>query len=125
MNDQAGGGPPATTGQGGAGSQAATANEEHFNLVVGKATDKFDLWQQLPAWVLGAAAIVGAGCLIGFARHLTDAQSRDAWAAVIVALFLSVLLSYRSAFTLNANGGGGSGDAVKDAGTKPAPNKNG
>jgi hypothetical protein len=96
MNDQAAG----------ANAGAKSADEAHFNLVVDKATDKFDKWQQIPAWVLGAAAIVGAACLIAFAPHLSDAQSRDAWAAVIVALFLAVLLSYRSAFTLNANGGG-------------------
>src|SRR2546430_11399727 len=71
-----------------------------FKLVVGKATDAFKPWQQIPAWVLGLAAIIGAGFLIAFPRHLTDAQTRDAWAAVIVALFLAVLLSFRSAFTL-------------------------
>jgi hypothetical protein len=115
MNDQAGGGAPAAETAGG-DAPAQSAKEEHFNLVVGKATDKLEWWQQVPAWVLGLAAIVGAGCLIGLGRHLTDAQSRDAWAAVIVALFLAVLLSYRSACTLNAKNGGAAGDAPKDKG---------
>ena len=97
-----------------------------FQLVVGKATDAFNPWQQIPAWVLGLAAIVGAGFLIAFPRHLTDAQTRDAWTAVIVALFLAVLLSFRSAFTLNDQDGTGGGpgaadNAGKDAETKKPP----
>ena|ERR1700761_1051546 len=79
----------------------STPSSDGFDLVVGKATDTFDPWQQIPAWVLGGAAILGGAALIAFPKHLTDAQSRDAWAAVIVALFLAVVLSYRSAFTLN------------------------
>jgi hypothetical protein len=75
-----------------------------FDLVVGKATDKFDAWQQIPAWVLGLAAIAGGAALIAFPKHLNTQQTRDAWAAVIVALFLAVLLSYRSAFTLSSDG---------------------
>ena len=99
-----------------------------FKLVVGKATDAFKPWQQIPAWVLGLAAIIGAGFLIAFPRHLTDAQTRDAWAAVIVALFLAVLLSFRSAFTLNDDGGNagadggaadGGADHVNPPGDKP------
>ncbi|MBV8952833.1 MAG: hypothetical protein JO153_05300 [Solirubrobacterales bacterium] len=87
--------PPASAN----GNKGDTAAE--LELIVGKATDAYKLWQQLPAWVLGAAAIIGAGFLIAFPRHLTDAQSRDAWAAVIVSLILAVVLSFRSAFTLN------------------------
>jgi hypothetical protein len=92
-----------------------------FQLVVGKATDAFRPWQQIPAWVLGLAAIIGAGFLIAFPRHLTDTQTRDAWTAVIVALFLAVLLSFRSAFTLNDKDGAGAADAGgADAGGKEA-----
>jgi hypothetical protein len=72
-----------------------------FDLVVSKATDRFAPWQQIPAWVLGLAAILGGAALIAFPKHLSADQTRDAWAAVIVALVLAVLLSYRSAFTLN------------------------
>jgi hypothetical protein len=72
-----------------------------FDLVVSKSTDAFRWWQQLPAWVLGIAAIAGGAALIAFPKHLNADQSRDAWAAVIVALVLAVLLSYRSAFSLN------------------------
>ena len=32
------------------------------DLVIGKSTDKFELWQQIPAWVLGSAAILGERC---------------------------------------------------------------
>ncbi len=78
-----------------------------FDLVVSKSTDAFSWWQQLPAWVLGLAAIAGGAALIAFPKHLSPDQSRDAWAAVIVALVLAVLLSYRSAFTLNDTPGGG------------------
>ena len=94
-----------------------------LELIVGKATDAYKLWQQLPARVLGAAAIIGAGFLIAFPRHLTDAQSRDAWAAVIVSLILAVVLSFRSAFTLNDDRGqpapGGAASGPPQA--QPAP----
>jgi hypothetical protein len=90
-----------------------------LDLVVGKATDTFHLWQQIPAWVLGAAAITGGGFLIAFPNHLNPAQSRDAWVAVIIALFLAVLLSYRSAFTLD-EGAPGSGTGTPPA-NKDAP----
>jgi hypothetical protein len=93
--------PASANGNKGDASDAAAELE----LIVGKATDAYKLWQQLPAWVLGAAAIIGAGFLIAFPRHLTDAQSRDAWAAVIVSLILAVVLSFRSAFTLNDDRG--------------------
>jgi hypothetical protein len=76
-------------------------SSDAFDLVLDKATDKFAVWQQLPAWVLGAAANAGGGFLIAFPKHLSNAQTRDAWAAVIIALVLAVLLSYRSAFTLS------------------------
>ena len=86
--------------------------EGAVDLVIGKSTDKFELWQQIPAWVLGSAAILGGAVLIAFPKH----QTTNAWAAVIVGLFLAVMLSYRSAFTLNddsggrdGSGGGGSG----------------
>lgn len=87
----------------GAGANGAQAAADNFSLVVGKATDSFDLWQQVPAWVLGIAAIAGGGFLIAFPDNLDHTQTADAWAAVIVALILAVVLSYRSAFTLTAD----------------------
>jgi hypothetical protein len=93
-----------------------------FQLVVGKATDAFSPWQQIPAWVLGLAAIIGAGFLIAFPRHPTDAQARDAWTAVVVALLLAVLLSFRSAFTLNdKDGAAGEAGAPAAGADKPPP----
>jgi hypothetical protein len=105
-----------------------SGSKSAFDLVVDKATDRFYWWQQLPAWVLGLAAIAGGGFLIAFPKHLTADQARSAWAAIIVALFLAVLLSYRSAFTLSddGKGAGGDSDAAKQAdgqsdGVTPAP----
>ena len=92
-------------------ADTTSESKRAFDLVVDKATDRFYWWQQLPAWVLGLAAIAGGGFLIAFPKHLTADQARDAWAAVIVALFLAVLLSYRSAFTLSDDGKGSDGAA--------------
>jgi hypothetical protein len=101
----------------------STTGNAALDLVVGKATDTFHIWQQLPAWVLGLAAIAGGGFLIAFPNHVKGTNSTDAWVAVILALVLSVLLSYRSAFTLNegspppaATSGGGA--STSDAGNK-------
>jgi hypothetical protein len=118
---------PAQTGSPTAQNGGKADAKAGFQLVVGKATDRFSPWQQIPAWVLGLAAIVGAGFLIAFPRHLTDAQTRDAWTAVIVALFLAVLLSFRSAFTLNDSeakdtGGAGAGQGGENPpGGNPPP----
>ncbi len=89
------------------------------DLVIGKSTDKFELWQQIPAWALGSAAILGAAALIAFPKH----QTTNAWAAVIVGLFLAVMLSYRSAFTLNDDSGGGDGSAGGGANKQPEAGK--
>jgi uncharacterized membrane protein YraQ (UPF0718 family) len=96
--------PIAATASGTTANGGSAQAKAGFELVVGKATDAYKDWQQVPAWVLGGAAIVGAGVLIVNPGGLSDAESRDAWAAIIVALFLAVLLSFRSAFTLNENG---------------------
>lgn len=88
-------------------------------------------WQQVPAWLLGLAAIAGGAALIAFPKHLTSDQSRDAWAAVIVALFLAALLSYRSALTINSDderagqqsgGDGAAGQPEGEAQPPVAPN---
>jgi hypothetical protein len=124
--------PPAATPPGATPPGAGTGNggnaeaKAGFDLVVGKATDAYKLWQQIPAWVLGAAAIVGAAVLIANPGNLSDGQSRDAWAAIIVALFLAVLVSFRSAFTLNENGkdsgsGSSTGQGSDQQGEKPPP----
>ena len=111
-----------------AGTRAAQGT---VDLVIGKSTDKYYKWQQIPAWVLGGAAILGGAALIAFPKH----QTTNAWAAVIVGLFLAVVLSYRSAFTLNddpgsrgsggtgpgggGSGGGGPGSGATGSGSGP------
>jgi hypothetical protein len=87
-----------------------------IDLVIGKSTDKFQLWQQIPAWVLGGAAILGAAALIAFPKH----QTTNAWAAVIVGVFLAAMLSYRSAFTLNDDSGSNSPAPTDHNGASPA-----
>lgn len=82
----------------------STSSNAALDLVVDKATDSFRWWQQVPAWILGLSAIVGGGFLIAFPKHLKGTDPADAWAAVIIALVLAVLLSYRSAFTLTEGG---------------------
>lgn len=96
-------------------ADSTSTSKEAFDFVVGKATDRFQPWQQVPAWVLGLAAIAGGGFLIAFPKHLATDQTRDAWAAVIVALVLAALLSYRSAFTLNDMPAGEARDGAANA----------
>ena len=38
-------------------ADTTSGGKSAFELVLGKATDKFDPWQQIPAWVLGGAAL--------------------------------------------------------------------
>ena len=103
------------------GAKPAPASQDKFDLVLGKATDTFSPWQQVPAWVLGAAAILGGAALLAFPKHFTADQSRDAWAGVIVALFLAALLSYRSALTLSDGPATGQGKPADGAPRGPGP----
>jgi hypothetical protein len=62
---------------------------------VGPATKRFHLWQQVPAWLLGFAAIG-----LGFLMVLRGYDSAAGWFAVSTAVILSVIGSYRSPFSL-------------------------
>jgi hypothetical protein len=96
-----------------------------LNIVVGQPTEKFEPWQQIPAWVLGAAAIIAGGFLLAWPP---SEGLQESWAAVIVTLFLAVILSYRSKFSLGtpdqpatgADTGGGGGGA-QPPGNPPQP----
>jgi hypothetical protein len=104
----------------------STSSNAALDLVVDKATDSFRWWQQVPAWILGLSAIVGGGFLIAFPKHLKGTDPADAWAAVIIALVLAVLLSYRSAFTLTEGGAPSKSDGPSRSKTDtPAPSKTG
>jgi hypothetical protein len=57
----------------------------------------YERWEQAPAWVLGGASIVLAFYLAIFRSH-QDVNS--AWAFAIVGLFVAVILSFRSSFSI-------------------------
>jgi len=65
----------------------------NLHVQVDGATKRFHLWQQLPAWVLGFAAIG-----LGFLMVLRGYDSAAGWFAVSTAVVLSVIASFRSPF---------------------------
>jgi hypothetical protein len=103
----------------------STSSNAALDLVVDKATDSFRWWRQVPAWILGLSAIVGGGFLIAFPKHLKGTDPADAGAAVIIALVLAVLLSYRSAFTLTEGAPRKSDGPARSKTDTPAPSKTG
>jgi hypothetical protein len=58
-------------------------------------TKKFHLWQQLPAWLLGFAAVG-----LGFLMVLRGYDSAAGWFAVSTGIILSVIASFRSPFSI-------------------------
>ena len=76
-------------------------------------THEFHWWEQVPAWLLGLISVGFAVLLV-----LRKSDDENAWAFAIVALFVSVLLSYRSAFTIGAPPEGDTGDDTGDADTE-------
>jgi hypothetical protein len=68
-------------------------NAANLHFQVEGATKRFHLWQQLPAWVLGFAAVG-----LGFLMVLRDYDSAGGWFAVSVAVGVSVVASFRSPF---------------------------
>jgi hypothetical protein len=67
----------------------------NLHVQVDGATKKFHLWQQLPAWTLGFAAIG-----LGFLMVLRNYDSAAGWFAVSTGVVLSVIASFRSPFAI-------------------------
>jgi hypothetical protein len=74
---------------------AEKKDEANLHVTVTGATRKFHLWQQMPAWVLGFAAVG-----LGFLMVLRDYDSGAGWFAVSTAVVLSVIASFRSPFSI-------------------------
>jgi hypothetical protein len=111
MNDNA----QAGAGAGGDGAAAAPDPAvarvvEAIDASVSGPTHEFHFWEQIPAWVLVAATVVLAFVLV---YHGGDNQ--NGWAFAIAALFVALLFSYRSAFSLGAPA------SSSDAGTDEEP----
>lgn len=98
-------------------TDSATTNGEvqdaaNLHVQVDGATKKFHLWQQLPAWTLGFAAIG-----LGFLMVLRGYDSAGGWFAVSTAIIISVIASFRSPFAIGET-------AVSSApGRRPAAKK--
>jgi hypothetical protein len=69
--------------------------DANLHVQVGPATRRFHLWQQVPAWMLGFAAIG-----LGFVMVFRGYDSAAGWFAVSTAVILSVIGSYRSPFSI-------------------------
>src|SRR6266851_3750646 len=91
---------------------AAIKSDANLHVQVTGATKRFHLWQQVPAWILGFAAIG-----LGFVMVLRGYDSAAGWFAVSTAIVLSVIGSYRSPFAIGES-------AVSTAPSrKPRPKK--
>ena len=90
MNDD--GAPVAARNQVDLGEVQTDAN---LHVQVTGATKRFHLWQQLPAWILGFAAVG-----LGFFMVLRSYDSAAGWFAVSTAIVLSVIASFRSPFSV-------------------------
>jgi hypothetical protein len=98
-------------------TDSATTNGEvqdaaNLHVQVDGATKKFHLWQQLPAWTLGFAAI-GLGFLMVFRGY----DSAGGWFAVSTAIIISVIASFRSPFAI------GETSVSSSPGRRPAAKK--
>ena len=69
--------------------------DANLHVQVGPATRRFHIWQQVPAWLLGFAALA-----LGFLMVLEGYDSAAGWFAVSTAVILSVIGSYRSPFAI-------------------------
>ena len=77
------------------GKQAAISSDANLHVEVTGSTKKFHLWQQLPAWLLGFAAVG-----LGFLMVLRGYDSAAGWFAVSTAIILAVIASFRSPFAI-------------------------
>jgi hypothetical protein len=69
--------------------------DANLHVTVTGATNRFRLWQQVPAWVLGFAAIG-----LGFLMVLRGYDSAAGWFAVSTAIILAVVASFHSPFSI-------------------------
>jgi len=76
-------------------NEAAVTSDANLHVQVTNATSRFHLWQQVPAWVLGFAAVG-----LGFLMVLRGYDSAAGWFAVSTAIVLSVIASFRSPFSI-------------------------
>jgi hypothetical protein len=74
---------------------AEITSDANLHVEVTGSTKRFHLWQQVPAWVLGFAAIG-----LGFFMVLRGYDSAAGWFAVSTAIVLSVIASFRSPFSI-------------------------
>ena len=74
---------------------AKLQTDANLHVQVGPATKRFHIWQQVPAWMLGFAALG-----LGFVMVLRGYDSAAGWFAVSTAILLSVIGSYRSPFAI-------------------------
>ena len=75
--------------------RATPQTDANLHVQVGPATKRFHLWQQVPSWLLGFAAIG-----LGFLMVLRGYDSSAGWFAVSTGVILSVIGSYRSPFSI-------------------------
>jgi hypothetical protein len=69
--------------------------DANLHVTVTGATNRFRIWQQVPAWILGFAAIG-----LGFVMVLRDYDSAAGWLAVSTAVILAVVASFHSPFSI-------------------------
>ena len=70
-------------------------SDANLHVQVDGSTKRFHLWQQLPAWLLGLAAIG-----LGFLMVIREYDSAAGWFAVSTAVVISVIASFRSPFAI-------------------------
>jgi hypothetical protein len=73
---------------------ASLETDANLRLQVTGATKAFHRWQQVPAWLLGFAAIA-----LGFVMVWRGYDSAAGWFAVSTAIVLAVVASFRSPFS--------------------------
>jgi hypothetical protein len=74
---------------------AEIRTDANLHVTVTGATNRFRLWQQVPAWILGFAAIG-----LGFLMVLRGYDSAAGWFAVSTAIILAVVASFHSPFSI-------------------------
>jgi hypothetical protein len=74
---------------------AEIKSDANLHVTVTGATNRFRLWQQVPAWILGFAAIG-----LGFLMVLRGYDSAAGWFAVSTSIVLAVIASFRSPFSI-------------------------